>query len=278
MRTRILNLMKVKLSKIVKENFDILKKNTQFSSSVKERKLRKMAKRTIFSRPVFSFRRTLRPLISLAATLCLASGTLVCTFPAFAASQLTVVINGLGNAKSANALFHGQPLDGQCATKGGSRIAGNIGGAGQFSVNFYSTDNCTGKRSKPSQFTLKQGSPGGLVVCNSDTNCFFNELTSKPNNKNSAISTVLFKGLGNAQGVNIAFGGVQQGSCITADEIKSGNNMVSVPLTGNGMFSVNFFPNTSCTGKRGNFSRFNAPQGSNGIFVTCNSDTDCKQA
>lgn len=250
-----------------------------FKSSFKEgRNSYKMVKRTISSWPVFSFGRTLRPLISLAATLCLACGTLVCTFPAFAASQLTVVINGLGNAKSANVLFRGQPLDGQCATKGGSRIAGSIDGAGEFSVNFYSTDNCTGKRSKLSQFTLKQGSPGGLVVCNSDTNCFFNELTSKPNNKNSAISTVLFKGLGNAKGANVAFGGNQQGDCITADDIKSGKNMVSVPLTGNGMFSVNFFPNTSCAGKRGNFSRFNAPQGSNGIFVTCNSDTDCKQA
>jgi hypothetical protein len=233
-----------------------------------------MEKRTIFSRPVFS----LRPLISLVATLCLASGMLIGTFPAYAASApLTFILNGLGQGKSANILFKGQQL-GNCVTEKASRTGGDVTGAGMFSVNFYSDDKCTKRLKGPSRFQLKQGNPGGIVVCNSDTDCFFQELVSRPFNKNDAISTVLFKGLGNAQGANVAFGGVQQGDCITADDIKSGKNMLSVPLTGNGMFSVNFFPNTDCTGTRGHFNRFNAPQGSNGIFVTCNSDTDCKQA
>ena len=202
------------------------------------------------------------------------------TFPAYAASQLTVIINGLGGANSSNVLFRGQPLDNKCVTENGSRIAGNVDGDGEFSVNFYSSENCSGNRlhgDQPIRFSVKQGSPGAIVVCNSDTDCFFNELTSSPNNKNSAIATVLFKGLGNTQGANVAFRGAQQGECITKDKINSGKDKVSVPLTGNGMFSVNFFPDTGCTGKHSNFSRFNAPQGSNGIFVTCNSDTDCQE-
>jgi hypothetical protein len=222
-------------------------------------------------------RRTLGLLIPLVVILYSTTGMLIYTLPAFAASQLTVVINGLGKAKSVNVLFRNKPL-GNCVTKGGSRIAGDVDGAGMFSVNFYATSDCTGKRSNSSRFQVKQGSPGGLVVCNADTNCFFNELTSRPNNKNSAIATVLFRGLGKAQGASVRFRGAQQGECITTDKIKSGKDKVSVPLVGNGMFSVNFFPNTSCTGKRSRSSRFNAPQGSNGIFVTCNSDTDCKQA
>ena len=100
-----------------------------------------MEKRTIFSRPVFS----LRPLIPLVATLCLASGMLIGTFPAYAAAPLTFILNGLGQGKSANILFRGQQL-GQCVTKKASRTGGDVTGAGMFSVDFYSTNDCSGTR------------------------------------------------------------------------------------------------------------------------------------
>jgi hypothetical protein len=144
--------MKIKPSKIVKENFDILKKNTRFSSFVKERKLRKMAKRTIFSRPVFSLRRTLRPLTSLAATLCLASGILIGTVPAYAdaGANITVTITKLGNFKCAQVLFGKSPRIGTHplgqATTDGQTITGTVVGAGMFSVDFYTTPDCSGSR------------------------------------------------------------------------------------------------------------------------------------
>ena len=197
----------------------------------------------------------------------------MCTLPAFAANQLTVVINGLGNAKSANVLFRGKPLDNQCATAPNSRISGDLDGAGEFSVNFYSTQDCSGKREQFHQYQLQ--APGGEAVCNSDTDCFFKTLTSAPNNQNSAVVTVLFKGLGNSQGASVLFGGKQQGNCITADKVQSGQNTITFPLFGAGMFSVNFYSNTGCTGTRTHFHRYSAQQGSNGAFVGCDSDTSC---
>lgn len=106
-----------------------------------------MAKRTIFSRPIFSLGRLLRPLTSLAATLCLASGMLIGSGPAYASANLTVTITNLGSFQCAQVLFKGKPL-GNTATKADDVITGPVNGNGMFSVNFYPTNDCSGKREK----------------------------------------------------------------------------------------------------------------------------------
>ncbi len=239
-----------------------------------EKELYKMKKWVNFSGSVFSC----RILISLVATLCLASVMLMDALPVFAASQLTVIIKSLGTANSANVLFRGQPINGQCVTTGESRIVGDVSRAGDFSVDFYSSNNCSGPRLSESRFSVQQGSAGGNAFCYSNTSCFFNSLTNAPNNQNDAIATVLIGGLGHASGANVLFRGAQQGVCITASTMQSGTNKLSFPLTGNGMFSVNFYSNTNCTGTRIHSFRYSAAQGSNGIFVGCFADTNCQSS
>ena len=151
-----MNLKKINSIKTVKEIFGCFKKNTQFKNSIKGRKegrnIHKMVKRTLFSRPTFSKRRSLRPLTSLAATLCLASGILIGTTPSYAAgAQINVTIANLGNFKCAQVLFGRskqagpQPL-GQSVKANGGKITGTVSGAGMFSINFYPTADCSGKR------------------------------------------------------------------------------------------------------------------------------------
>ncbi len=110
-----------------------------------------MVKRTLFSRPVFSLRRSLRPLTSLATTLCLASGMLIGTGTAYANANITVTITNLGSFQCAQVLFRGQPLLGsdgkpEIVTTANGTITGAITGNGMFSIDFYSTNNCSGKR------------------------------------------------------------------------------------------------------------------------------------
>ncbi len=120
-----------------------------------------MAKWTIFSRPVFSLRRSLRPLTSLAATLCLASGMLIGAVPAYAAANISVKIAKLGNFQCAQVLFRGQPFTNvegpQTVTQDEvgtdkDTIRGQVNGNGMFSVDFYSTSDCLGKRGNFARF------------------------------------------------------------------------------------------------------------------------------
>jgi hypothetical protein len=95
-----------------------------------------MAKWTIFSQPVFS----LRPLTSLAATLCLAS-MLISTAPAYAAQSysISVAITNLGRFHCAQ-IVSGNKLS-VVTTNGGSLIETVTG---SFTVDFYSKKDCTG--------------------------------------------------------------------------------------------------------------------------------------
>jgi hypothetical protein len=110
-----------------------------------------MAKRTIFSRPTFSLRRSLRPLTSLVATLCLASGMLIGAVPAYAAANITVTITNLGSFQCAQVLFRGKPLGNTVTTANGT-ITGPVNGNGMFSINFYSANDCSGKRGSFARF------------------------------------------------------------------------------------------------------------------------------
>ena len=107
-----------------------------------------MVKRKISSRPIFS-PRTLLPIL---ATLCLASVMLIGTVPAYAdGAQITVTIDKVANFKCAQVLFGkskqaGTSRLGNAATKDGDQIQGTVVGAGMFSINFYNTADCSGKR------------------------------------------------------------------------------------------------------------------------------------
>ena len=225
-----------------------------------------MAKRTVFSQPIFSLRRSLRLLIPLVAILCSTTGLLMSTFTAYAAHHLTVVINGLGSASSANVLFKGSQL-GDCITEPNGRVAGLLTGAAELSVDFYSTSNCSGVRLQSYRYQIRYPSE---VVCNSNTNCFLTILTSASNKPNDAVATVWFRGLGNSQSANVLFEGQRRGSCYT------NSHEVSFPLVGNGMLSVDFYSSQDCSGPRTHFYRYAIQQGSNGAFVTCYSDTACQ--
>ena len=219
-------------------------------------------------------------MIPLMAVLCSTTGLLIGTAPAYAATHLTAIINGLGGAKSATVLFKGKPLGNPpCVTTPLSRIVGDVTGAGMFSVNFYSTPNCTGTRKQFHQYQLNQGDPGGIAVCNSDTDCFFKVLENTPSKAKDAIVTVLFKSLVNAQSASVIYRDATQ-FCVTKQQLDQENtqHMFSLPVSGAGMFSVNFYFTPNCTGTRNNFFRFNAQQGSNGVFVTCESETKCECA
>lgn len=120
-----------------------------------------MTKRTIFSRPIFSLKRTLRPLTSLAATLCLASGMLIGTVPAYAAANISVKIANLGSFQCAQVLFRGQPFTNNEGPQTVTRdevgtdkdtIRGGLTGNGMFSIDFYSTNDCSGKRGNFARF------------------------------------------------------------------------------------------------------------------------------
>ena len=130
-----------------------------------------MSKQTVFSRPVFSLRRTLRLLIPLVATLCLVLGMFMYTSPTYAESTVNVDIRSLGNAKSAAVFVHGQ-LAGICVLEG-ALIAMGVTGRGMFSVNFFSSSDCSGKRKAPVfRFSAPQGGSGIFrVTCQSDTDC-----------------------------------------------------------------------------------------------------------
>jgi hypothetical protein len=235
-----------------------------------------MAKRTIFSQPVFS----IKVLIPLVAILCSATGTLLSTFPAYADTPLIVIFNNLGVAKSATVLFEGQRL-GACLQASSivtdnpatDRIASNLTGAGMFSVDFYSTTDCSGPREQFHRYQI-QGVPGGLIVCNSDTACFSNTLTSAPSNLQDPIPSVLVQGLNNGQGFRIQANGTVQGGCITTNNTQNGTKMLSFPVNGGGTFAATFYSDNSCNSPTNSFT-FNSPEGTDGGFVTCTPNQQC---
>ncbi len=159
------------VSGVKKEQVELLK-HVQSQEPANNRRLCKMVKRTLFSRSVFSLGRNLGLLIPVMAVLCSTTGLLIGTAPAYAAPQLTVIFNTLGGAQSATVLFRGQPLGNPpCVTQAPSRIIGDVSGGGGFSVNFYSTNTCSGPRTNFFRFHARQGSISVLVACLSDTNC-----------------------------------------------------------------------------------------------------------
>jgi hypothetical protein len=98
------------------------------------------------------------------------------------ASLVTVQFNNFGASQSATTLFRGQPLDNvnTCFPAGGQpSMAGNVTGSGEFSVDFYSTPDCSGPRRHFFRFSINTGS-SGTVTCNSDTDCQFVATTSSP--------------------------------------------------------------------------------------------------
>jgi hypothetical protein len=89
------------------------------------------------------------------------------------ASLVIVQFNGFGASQSATALFHGQPLDNvnRCFPAGGQpSLSGNITGSREFSVDFYSTSDCSGSRTHFFRFSVNGGS-SETITCNSDTDC-----------------------------------------------------------------------------------------------------------
>lgn len=117
---------------------------------------------------------------------------LMYTFPVHAAALVKVQFNSLGNSQSATALFQGKPLDNvnQCITQSGGSVAGNVTGSGEFSVDFYSTSNCSGTRTHFSRFSAPDGSSGGTVTCNSDTDCQFNPNSGPTESTKDTSSTI----------------------------------------------------------------------------------------
>lgn len=139
-----------------------------------------MAKQANFSLVVSS----LKVLISLMAALCLSIGMLTYPFLVYADSAPTdsliiVQFNDFGDSQSATALFNGLPIDSvnQCLPADGQpSLAGNVPPSEQFSVNFYSTSDCTqtDSNAQPTQtFSFTASPGGGTVTCNSDTDCQF---------------------------------------------------------------------------------------------------------
>jgi hypothetical protein len=109
--------------------------------------------------------------IPLVATLCLVLGMFMYTSPTYAESTVNVDIRSLGNAKSAAVFVHGQQV-GTCVL-GSALIAMGVTGRGMFSVNFFSSSDCSGKRKTPVfRFSAPQGRSGIFrVTCQSDTDC-----------------------------------------------------------------------------------------------------------
>ncbi len=114
-----------------------------------------MRERTIF------FEGSPKPLISLAATLCLASVMLMSTGSVYARAQLAVKITSLGDFQCAQVLFEGKPFTNnegpQTVTRNeigtnNDTIRGEVTGNGMFSVNFYRTSDCSGKRGNFARF------------------------------------------------------------------------------------------------------------------------------
>ena len=134
-----------------------------------------MAKRTIFSQPVFSPRRSLRPLISLVGVLCLASVMLIGITPVYgdgSIKRVTIVVDflGLGQSQSA-ALFSGGKIVDHCVNnndtqkKDKRQITGNLRGVGvMFSIRFFPQGNCQGK-GKSVRFSTPVG---GTITCTAD--------------------------------------------------------------------------------------------------------------
>jgi hypothetical protein len=234
-----------------------------------------MINRTIFSQPVFPIR-----VLTLVAILCAAAGTLLSTFPAYADTPLIVIFNNLGGAKSATVLLRGQQL-GACLQASSivtdnsatDRITGYLTREGWFSVDFYSTNDCSGPREQVHRYQF-QGVPGGLIVCNSDTECFSNTLTSAPSNLHDPIPSVLVQGLNNGQGFSIQANGTVQGECITTNNTQNGTKMLSFPVNGGGTFIATFYSDNSCNTASKSFT-FDAPEGIDGGFVACDTNQQC---
>ena len=237
-----------------------------------------MAKQTTFSQPAFP----IRVLVPLVAILCSITGALLCILPAYAyaATPLIVIFNNLGGAKSANVFYHDRPL-GACLQASSivtdnpatDRIAGYLSGTGIFSVDFYSTDDCSGSREQFHRYQFR-GVQGGLIVCNSDTQCFSNTLTSAPSDLHDPIPSVLIQWLNNAQGFNIQANGTVQGGCITTNNIQNRTNMLSFPVNGGGTFIATFYADNTCKSPTQSFT-FNSPKGTDGGFVACTPDQQC---
>lgn len=235
-----------------------------------------MAKRTAFSQPVFP----IGVLIPLVAILFSVTGTLIYTFHAHGSTPLIAIFNSLGRAKSVTVLFKNKPLEdclqtssiaaGNPAT---DRIVGYLSGAGIFSVDFYFTSDCSGHRDKFYRYQF-QGVLGGLVICNSDTQCFFNNLTSNPSSLYDPIPSVLVQWINNAQGFNIQVNGTVQGGCMTTKNIQNETNMLSFPINGSGTFVATFYSDNTCKLPAKSFT-FNSPEGTDGGFITCTLDQQC---
>jgi len=191
---------------------------------------------------------------------------------AYAASLVIVQFNGFGGSKSATALFHNQPIDPANKCKSGttsSSLAGNVTGGGEFSVNFYSTSDCTGGRTRLFRFT--SSGENTTITCSSDLNCWSNAQVPP--------ATVIVQ-------IN-SFGGSKSATALYRNHLLDGTHPC-LPQYGpaqasnvsqGAQISINFYSTSDCTGKRTHFSRFTI-KGGNGTktTITCNSDTDCKQS
>lgn len=252
---------------VKKEQVDLFKKNAQFNESVKGRKSRKMAKRTIFS---------LSTPLPLMAALCLASVMLIGIAPVYGDSStkhVTIVIDfqGLGNSQSAG-LFSGDKLVGRCVSKNDTqnedtrRITANLRGVGvMFSIHFYSQANCQGKATSVRRSTQV----GGTVTCTADNDqaCQLKEFDP------GKLITVVFGGksfTGSLKGASLFIDGKQYGSCITSDTLVTG------PSDNATTFEVDFFNKGDCTGSPAEKPSFDIKDGQTKVSCTVDDKSNCK--
>jgi hypothetical protein len=122
---------------------------------------------------------SLKVLTSLLAALCLFIGMLIYPFLVYADSAPTgsliiVQFNDFGDSQSATALFNGQPIDSvnQCLPADGQpSLAGNVPPSANFTVDFYSSQDCTGDTTNSIQFTAPDGGGKVTITCDSDQEC-----------------------------------------------------------------------------------------------------------
>lgn len=237
-----------------------------------------MIKRTIFS---------LRALLSLLATLCLASVMLIGIMPVYGASiassippsnqgvkHVTVVVNFqgpglLGSAQSAALVTSskaGDQIEDHCvnattvtaATP--QRITASLRGLGVlFKIHFYSTPNCP-ITTKPSQARNFTTAVGGTVTCIA-ANCTLAEFN--PAN----LVTVFFnsKGFADKSSARLFIGGQPYGSCITSSTEVTGPSTTT--------FEVHYFAQNNCTGT----VTVQGPlQVASGKIITCMNAKNCR--
>lgn len=71
----------------------------------------------------------------------------------------------------------------------------------------------------------------------------------------SAKIAVIITSLGRFQCAQVLFGGQRLGNTVTVNDLQNNRNTITGAVTGAGMFSVDFYSTTDCSGTRGNYAR-----------------------